>query len=286
MLSRLSLAVSLSVCVCSTVWARPAVAGVTAGSEGNEVSVDVSTPSVTSGKAHTEARGPSRGPHRVCTYTLMTAVDAPAPPSSPHGQWFSVSCLGEELNPFDGGVVFVADIARAPALDSAVTSTAASEAADSISLPQPAIRMNPNSFSVVNLPTWLWIDPEFWHAFTASATAGGVTATATANPESVTWDMGDGHVVVCDGPGTPYQLNIPAAAQQTTCSYTYSDSSIGRTASDGDPNDAAYSITATVTWAVTWNATGASGGGVLPSLQTRTTVPVRVEQVESIGTVQ
>jgi hypothetical protein len=35
---------------------------------------------------------------------------------------------------------------------------------------------------------------------------------------------------------------------------------------------------------VTWSSTGAAGGGALPPLHTSANVPVRVEQVESVGT--
>jgi hypothetical protein len=137
---------------------------------------------------------------------------------------------------------------------------------------------------VVNIPTWLWIDPSIWRPFAASATAGAVTATAVATPSSVTWSMGDGGTVVCEGPGARYDTSKPASEQDTDCSYTYRQSSIGQPSPDGNPNDGAYPVTATITWAVSWTVTGASGGGALPYLRTSSTVPVRVEQVESIIT--
>jgi hypothetical protein len=160
----------------------------------------------------------------------------------------------------------------------------AEQAAESITLPAPSISTNPASYSVVNLPTWLWVDPAAWHPLMASASAGGVTATAVAAPSTVTWSMGDGGTVVCSGPGTPYNINQPADDQQTNCSYTYRQSSLGQPSSDGDPNDGAFEVAATITWSVAWTATGAPGGGTLPGLKTSSTVPVRVEQVESIDT--
>ena len=44
-------------------------------------------------------------------------------------------------------------------------------------------------------------------------------------------------------------------------------------------------ITATITWSVSWSATGATGGGRLPSLFTSQTGLLRVGQVESVDAV-
>jgi hypothetical protein len=52
----------------------------------------------------------------------------------------------------------------------------------------------------------LWIDLGAWHDKTASA------STATAAPSKVVWDMGDGHTLTCDGPGTPYSAADSDAA--------------------------------------------------------------------------
>jgi hypothetical protein len=145
------------------------------------------------------------------------------------------------------------------------------------------VEVNPAEFSIVNLPTWLALDPSVWHAFQATATVGGVTATAVAIPESVNWSMGDGGVVICDGPGTIYQPDLPPSQQSSSCSYTYQRSSYGEPSGDDDPNNGAFAVTATVTWKVTWTAVGSPGGGTLPSLHTASTVSVRVEQVESVG---
>jgi len=162
----------------------------------------------------------------------------------------------------------------------------AARAEASIVLPAPTVHVNPAGFSVVNLPTWLAIDPTMWHSYEATATVDGVTATALATPQTVTWTMGDGDVVECDGPGTEFDSSPSADLQSTSCAYTYVRSSYGQPSDDGNPNDGAYQVTATVTWKVTWTAVGAPGGGPLPSLHTASTVAIRVEQVEAVGTVQ
>ncbi len=134
----------------------------------------------------------------------------------------------------------------------------------------------------MNLPTWLWIDPSIWHPESVSASVGPVTATASATPTSVTWVMGDGGSLTCDGPGTPYDTALPAAAQSTTCSYRYLTSSAGQQSPDGNPNHASFVVSATVHWNVEWTAVGAPGGGALPPLATTTTTTIAVEQIESL----
>jgi hypothetical protein len=173
--------------------------------------------------------------------------------------------------------------APAPVAFGASPAEVAATAAASIVLPVPSIEVNPAQFSVVNLSTWLAIDAALWHPYQATATVGGVTATAVAKPETVLWVMGDGGSVECDGPGTSYDPDLPSGSQSTSCSYTYTRSSYGQPSSDDDPNDGAFVVTAMVTWSVTWTAIGAPGGGTLPSLHTTSTTAIRVEQVESVG---
>jgi hypothetical protein len=157
------------------------------------------------------------------------------------------------------------------------------QAENSLNLPSPTIEFNPPTNAVVNLPTWLWVDAGLWHPYVVSATVGAVTATATATPTSVTWNLGDGGSLECAGPGTAYRTDLPASAQQTSCSHEYQTTSLGQPSPDGNPNDGAFRITATVAWEVAWTAQGAPGGGTLPALTTTSATNLRVEQVESVN---
>jgi hypothetical protein len=148
----------------------------------------------------------------------------------------------------------------------------AQQAAQQLGFGSPTIEMAPpdGSPQLVRVASWLWIDPGQWRTLTASAAAGPVTATATATPSKVVWDMGDGNSVTCDGPGTPYSAADPNAT--TDCSYTW-------------PQAGSFTVTATVYWSVTWTATGAAGGGNLgvqagPAAQ----VPVQVTESQAINT--
>lgn len=153
--------------------------------------------------------------------------------------------------------------------------TLAQRAAAALDLPSPAIRMSPADDQVVQLPSWLWIPDGQWQPQQVSASAGPVTSTVTATPVRVTWDMGNGDTVDCDGPGTPYRARFAGQSGATDCSYTY------RYSSAGQPGES-YQVTSTVAWELTWTATGAAGGGGLGTVETSAAQPVRVTEIQAL----
>jgi hypothetical protein len=227
----------------------------------------------------------------VCTSTSLLLNDeggfAPGGPTP--GGWFSVTCFNRVTGASTTQTEWITSpAAKAPPTPSAATPTVAPrvlalQAERSLRLPAPLLHFNPAAASVVNLPTWLWVDPSVWHPLSVTASAGPVSATAVATPEAVTWQMGDGGAVVCAGPGRPFDPALPAEQQATSCGYTFRSSSLGQPSTDGNPDAAAYTVRATITWAVSWTAQGAPGQGVLPSLSTDGTASVRVVQIESIN---
>ena len=148
-------------------------------------------------------------------------------------------------------------------------------------LPAPSMSMSPGGDIplLVNLLTFLWVDPAQWRPVTASASAGGVTSTVTAVPERVVWDMGQGDTVTCDGPGAPYVPNLPDDAQPSDCRFTYPASS-----SSARSADRTFTVTATVEWHVTWSASGAAGGGDLGTSRRASTTTVRVAELQVLNT--
>jgi hypothetical protein len=145
-------------------------------------------------------------------------------------------------------------------------------------LVDPTIELDPPGKQVTNLPTWLAVSPGDWHAVVASASAGGVTATVTANPEAVIWNLGNSDTLTCPGPGIPYDPN-KSVDQSTYCSYTW------RTSSANQPG-LAYQVTATIEYVVTTTVTGAPDP--TPNLGTQdgpsAQAPVVVSEVEALGT--
>ncbi len=138
-----------------------------------------------------------------------------------------------------------------------VAADLAQQALAEITLPQPAITSNPpNGVDVINVPVWLWTNN--WATLTATATAAGVSATVTAAPTQIAWNMGDGHTVVCAGPGTAYNAAVADDAQHTDCSYTYWQKA-------GD-----VTVTATETWHITYTATNGEAGDLGTATRTAT----------------
>ena len=152
----------------------------------------------------------------------------------------------------------------------------AEQALDRTNVPLPGVGMNPGPPNdlVVNMATWLWV--ENFGPVGASASAGPVTVTVTAAPVAVRWTMGNGDVVVCNGPGTRYDSSRPAEGQRTDCSYTY------RRSSASAPSGT-FIVQTSVTWDVTWTASGVAGGGSLGPLTRTTSTPVRVSEVQTVN---
>ncbi|MDQ3573310.1 MAG: hypothetical protein M3404_00015 [Actinomycetota bacterium] len=154
------------------------------------------------------------------------------------------------------------------------------QALNSLSLPAPEIRLNPipPQDQLVNMATWMWLDEATWGPRSTTASVPGVTVTATARPERVVWDMGNGAQVVCQGPGVPYDVSQPEEAQRSDCTYTY------RRSSAAQPGQR-YVISATVEWSATWSVAGAAGGGALPGLSRSSSVAVRVAEIQAVNVV-
>jgi hypothetical protein len=135
----------------------------------------------------------------------------------------------------------------------------------------------------VGIPTWLWLQGA-WRAVTSPPAAmAGESVTAIASPSSVSWSMGDGHAQVCNGPGAPYDYRDPS---NPPCGYTYRVDSSHQPEDGPSVNDRYFTVTATVTWSVSWTCTGAAcdqNGGVLPDMTvTSPSVRWRVFQIETV----
>jgi hypothetical protein len=130
------------------------------------------------------------------------------------------------------------------------------------------------SVGLVGMPVWMWAARPDEHTFgpnTASAWAGGVTVTATAEVERITWLMGDGAQVVCDTAGTPYTPSF-GMKQSPDCGHVYQRSS------SGEPGDR-YTVTALTDWVVRWQGAGQSGVIRLDGLERSVQIAVGEAQV-------
>lgn len=255
--------------------------------DGKGVGANASTPGGP-GPVTPVAAGGSGTAAPVCTYEPLSPTDSaiandnavqgwgPAKGAGP-GAWYRQVCVVDAQGNTNGTVMWLAQ-PPTPAVNPLVL---AQQALGYTPLGSPAIRLDPpaNRDQLVGVTTWLWLAGGSWSPLSASASAGGVTVTTTAVPQQVTWAMGDGSVVTCRGPGTPYDPSRPDA--QPTCSYTYTKSSAGQ-------SGGTFTVTATESWQVAWTAAGvpagAPAGGNLGPVTRTAQLAVRVAESQAINT--
>ncbi|MFD9418170.1 ATP/GTP-binding protein [Streptomyces goshikiensis] len=153
----------------------------------------------------------------------------------------------------------------------------AQQAVDSMLLTGPRIA-SPRAEGkyTVGVPMWLWVipSPTTWGPNQASASASGITVTATAKVSSVSWRMGDGSSVTCSGPGTVYTPSRGMSASPD-CGHRYRSTSAGQSGGK-------YQGTATATWTVDWGVTGGGQTGQLTEVR-ETNFAVSVGELQVVG---
>jgi hypothetical protein len=128
----------------------------------------------------------------------------------------------------------------------------------------------------VNFPIWLSLSSGF-ATVRASASLGGVTSVVSVTPLSVTWNMGDGGSVTCNGPGVPYDPSRSFESQSPPpCGYRYQHSS-------ANEPDQVFQVTATLHYHATWTVSGAGGGGDLGPIDRSVTLPVTVGEIQAVN---
>ena len=147
----------------------------------------------------------------------------------------------------------------------------ADEAVRALRPPAPAIRLNPKPPvpQLVRLPSWVWLDRSSWGPRTATASVPGMSVTATATPTKVVFTTGDGTSFTCAGPGTPWKRGMNPAAESPSCGHIYTRAG-------------AFTLSATVTWAITWAGGGETG--TAPALTTTSSLGVRVTESQALVT--
>jgi len=137
-------------------------------------------------------------------------------------------------------------------------------------VPAPVLEVNPpaSAGGIVNLGLWLALLAAA--PVTVRAEAGSLWAEATVTLTSTSWDMGNGDVVSCDGPGTPI-VDLDTL-EQGPCGYTYRASS---------PEDDPYQLTVTATWTVSYRSS--AGSGSAGTVDRVLSVDYDVDEIQTIG---
>lgn len=186
------------------------------------------------------------------------------------GRWFTRACERQAEN----GVMAL-DAAVLPEGGLVDPEALALQALESVTVPDPVIGTSPQAGSlVVHVPTWLWVEGDWWRGYEATARAGRVSSTVTADPVRAEWSMGDGSTVTCTGPGVEWAPGMPEDA--TDCSHTYASSS------DAEPNGV-FHLAVTVELEVGWSS-NSGAGGTFTAIGRTTEQGVRVGEIQAIET--
>ena len=233
----------------------------------------------------------ANGHHAPAASGNKTSVSCSFTPTDGPGLMFTATCSDPTATTQALSILNVQFVAPVPARPTAsrfrtmrsqpvvTPEMLARQASKYLPLPAPIIRTNPatDRDQLVYLEIWLWVERASWGRRTATASVPGLSVTVVATPSTVTWRPGDGTVHVCDGPGTAYDPAHTPDAQQTTCAHTYRSSSLG------EPGGR-YQMTATITWSVSWTASGAiSTSGTLPPMARSAQTTLRVVEAETLN---
>jgi hypothetical protein len=214
----------------------------------------------------------------TCTYApasevILQRIGAGKP--DPGYQWDIMTCPGPHIGP--GALVEVSTRTGMPRITPAQLLKIAIGELTVPTLP-PVTAPPRGKDGLVGLPEWFWVPSALWRPESVTVRAGPIWATATATPTTLTYAPGGAlGPVSCAGPGTPLRSGVPAAAQHTACSYTYTQPSAGQ------PGNA-YQAALDVTWTISWTGSGGAGGMITTGYTTGATFGVRVAQAEALVT--
>ncbi|MER6610796.1 ATP/GTP-binding protein [Streptomyces sp. NPDC000927] len=207
------------------------------------------------GKGPAKGKGPISG--MPCTYKLAD----PQPPAGSvewdghqpgDGAVYEKTCAPGNTDAAITQLVWAPSPPAAAQVDPAVL---AEQAVDKMLLSGPRIGITPKpgNTGVVGMPVYMWTatGAETYGPNTATATAGGVTVTATAKVSKIVWQMGDGTTVTCTTAGTPYKAEY-GKTPSPDCGHRY-------TRPSSVQPSGTYHVTATSTWTIDWTGGGQNG---------------------------
>jgi hypothetical protein len=213
---------------------------------------------------------PQPGPNELL-WKIANGIPANWQPGPNQGELYNVTCFGAAAN-LAGGVTWSQN--PPPGYGGGANpQQMAEQAVKQLALQGANIGIAPKkgSMGLVGLPVWLWDikSASTWGPKSTSVSAAGITVTATAYVTQIAWDMGDGTSVTCVNAGTPYNPSY-GNSSSPDCGHTYQ-----QTSSSGGT----FTITATSTWRVDWQATSGQSGTIMTARTSTTTVVIGQLQV-------
>jgi hypothetical protein len=139
-----------------------------------------------------------------------------------------------------------------------------------ITPPAPRLATSPGPGDhLVGVEAWFWADN--WGGMSEPATAGSVTVRVSAEPTSLVIDPGDGSpAFTCAGPQPAYDPGLPADAQSSDCTHTYTRA--------GN-----YTVTATLVYDVSFTS-NVGVAGDLGTVDPSSTTALAVSEAQAINT--
>jgi hypothetical protein len=137
-------------------------------------------------------------------------------------------------------------------------------------LPAPIPQLSPATHSIVNLETWLGVQPVA--AVSVTADIPGMWLTVTAQVSATVFDFGDGIVVSCPATGHIWHHHQPAT--KAPCGHTFRSF---------DPPGRGRVARIWMIWDVTWTS-NIGGSGTLNRVESaHRVIPHPVREIQTIG---
>ncbi len=133
----------------------------------------------------------------------------------------------------------------------------------------PPPEINEWNMAAVGYPLWLWTDDTT--TMSSSASIMGETVALTARRTGVSFHMGDGNSLTCQGT-TAWTKAVDPEHESPTCGYRYTKASLP----EGN-----YQVVAVAEWEVTWSVLGETG--MIP-IQKAASTELPVGQLRSVIT--
>ena len=111
--------------------------------------------------------------------------------------------------------------------------------------------------AAVGYSLWLWADGPT-QVGPVSDSVAGLNVSLRAEVSSLTFRMGDGTTVGCDGAGDKWTKLVEPGVKAPNCGHTYTKPSLPK---------GSYTVSALTNWAVTWTANGQSGVINVPAVR-------------------
>lgn len=222
---------------------------------------------------------PGYNPKDRCFYKRLD----PQPPSGPGnpdmngtdtsgpGAFYQKDCIVNDV----GGIIWLTTPPPTVLPDPAEL---ARQARDKMTLRGADIGSSPGPGKpgLVGMPVWLWNNKSdtTWGPNSATAAVPGLSVTATARVTKITYEMGDGGSVTCTTAGTPYKKSY-GGKSSPDCGYRYTKVSTGKPGGK-------FTVTATSSWKITWQASTGEGGTLPDEVRTSTTT-ARVGELQVVN---